>query len=297
MSQKNIKIEVLTDLYYARFIAIWRPEEADDYVAPTDDTRSEQEKNIPYLLVTNSMYKGRQEVIGNSPVVPSQHPMPTEFLKQQVRHISYMFANEYGIFQPPSKIHAETFLSKMRVGYKKIKELNVTVSPAQGSITLKELKDSLTKYTDDELKAINVAVIGENSEDAYAKGLDSFIHTVPASTTQQYLSITKLTNVYDIADPYISVGNLPTDEDIINSYAPGTEEAAITLAQIGLTTNAIANNDADLEILKTYDALTDVEKMSVDTVATDTTIEYTKEEIQQQVIIKLSAKLKELENK
>lgn len=297
MEKKNIKIEVLTDLYYARFIAIWRPEEEDDYVAPTDDTRSDQEKNIPYLLVTSSIYKGRQEVIGNSPVVPSQHPMPKEFLKQQVRHISYMFANEFGIFQPPSKVHAESFLSKMRLGYKKVKELNVTVSPAQGSITLKDLRDSLAAYTDEELAAISVMTIGENSEDAYAKGLDNYIHTAPQSTTQQYFSITKLANVYDMDNPYITVGNYPSEEDIANSYAPGTEEDDMTIEQMELTEDAILDNDANLEILKTYDEMTEEEQMQSDTLATDTEIEYTKEEIQQQVIKNLQAKIKSLESK
>ena len=295
MSKKNIKIEVLTDLYYARFIAIWRPEEETDYIAPENDTRTEQQKNIPYFLVISSMYSGRQEVVGNSPVVPSQHPIPVDFLKQQVRHISYMFANELGIFQPPSKAHAAAFLSKMRLGYKKIKELNVTVAPAQGSITLKDLKDSLEAYSDNELKAINVMTIGENPIDAYSKNLDDFIHTAPQSTTPQYISITKLTNVYDMADPYIKVGNLPSVEDISNSYAPGTENETMTIEQMNLTENAIANNEADLALLKTYDEMTEEEQMASDTLVTDTHPIFSKEEVQQQLIKNLQAKIKELE--
>ena len=250
--KKNIKIEVLADLYYARFIAIWRPEESPNYKAPENDSRAETEKNVPYILVTSSMYKGRDEVVGINPVVPSQHPMPASFLKQQVRHISYMFANDLGIFKPATKVHANLFLSKMRLGYTKIKEVSVEVSQSQSSITLKDFKDTLDKMTEDQLEAIPIMIIGENPEDAYTKQIDNYIHTM-GTTTQQYISITKLLNVYDIEDPYIDMSMLPSEEDIGDSYAPGTEEEEMTQNQMNLTRNAIVNNKIEQSILKTFD--------------------------------------------
>ena len=64
MQFKNIKIQVWTDVYYAKFIAIWRPEEEPDYVAPDPDTRTEQEKNVPVLLVQNCVYEAKNQMVG-----------------------------------------------------------------------------------------------------------------------------------------------------------------------------------------------------------------------------------------
>lgn len=284
---KNIKIEVLSDLYYARFIAIWRPEEASEFETPEEDSRPDQERNIPFILVTTSMFKGRSAVIGPNPIVPSQHPMPIEFLKQQIRHISYMFANEFGIFQPPSKSHAETFLAKMRLGFTKIKELNVNVSPAQGSISLKDFRDSLEQFTDQQLEEIQVMTIGENPEDAQKKGLTGYIHTGSDNVTQQYMSITKLVNVYDIENTGLNIGQLPSDpEDIIDSYAPGTENEPMTQDQIALTEDAIADNDAELAI-----SLTAEQQMEADTLATDVPRPMTRDEMQTETIKRLQAEL------
>ena len=293
--KKNIRIEVLADLYYARFIAIWRPEEESSYTAPENDTRPESERNLPYLLVLNSIYKGREEVVGINPVVPSQHPMPINFLKQQIRHISYIFSNGYGIFQPPTKMHTELFLSKMRLGYTKIKEIDVTVSPSQGSMSLKDFKDSLENFTEDELKNIKVMTSGEHPEDAHSKKLDNFIHTVGDSPPiQQYITVNKLINVYDIQDPYIDNSPLPAEEDINDSYAPGTENECVSIEQIELTKNAIANNEAELELLKTIDKLSAEEQMEADTVATEVTKELTRDEIQTETIKRLQAELKKI---
>jgi hypothetical protein len=222
MSKKTIKIQVWTDLFYVRFIAIWRPEEDPNYISPIDDTRSDQEKNIPYLLVTSAMYKGRSEVIGINPVAPSQHPMPAEFLQQQIRHISYMFANEFGIFQPPSKADANTFISKMTVNYSLVKELIVDVSPATGSTNLKLFRDSLAAYSNDELEKINIMMVGENPNDAYAKKIDDYIYTPINDTLPQYITITKLMNVYNIDDPYINNSILPPDPGTDKPCGPGS---------------------------------------------------------------------------
>lgn len=285
MSKKTIKIQVWTDLFYVRFIAIWRPEEDPNYISPIDDTRSDQEKNIPYLLVTSAMYKGRSEVIGLNPVAPSQHPMPAEFLQQQIRHISYMFANEFGIFQPPSKADANTFISKMTVNYSLVKELIVDVSPATGSTNLKLFRDSLAAYSNDELEKINIMMVGENPNDAYAKKIDDYIYTPINDTFPQYITITKLMNVYNIDDPYINNSMLPPDPGT-DSVPPGTESSAITQQVINSTTTAIEQNNAELELLKTYD--------SMNTPATVVQSPLTTEEIQQQTIINLQKELQAL---
>lgn len=281
---KNIKIQIWTDLYYAKFIAIWRPEEEPDYVPPEVDPRPEQERNVPVLLVLDCMYKGRREVVGNNPVSPSQHPMPPDFLKKQVRHISYCFANEYGTFQPPTKAAAETFLAKMRVGYTMVKELKVTVSPAQGSMTLKQFRDSLVNYTEEQLQKIKVRTLGEHPEDAYAKKLEDFIHTTKSNPIEQYITVTKLVNVYDTQDTVLSNGVQITPETIASTYPPGTEHMPVTQGQIAATQDVIATNEADVKILKTAE-----EMMRQDTAATPIINEPTREEVQLQTIKNLQS--------
>lgn len=250
MPGKNIKIQVWTDLYYAKFIAIWRPEEESDYVALDPDTRPEQERNIPHLFIIDSMYKGRDEVVGYSPVAPSQHPMPPEYMKRYIRHISYCFANGYGVFVPPNKAAAETFLAKQKVGYTMNKEIKVTVSPVQGSMSLKEFRDSLNGYTEEQLKKIKVRTLGENPEDARTNKLDDYIHTFQTSTTEQYFTVTKLMNVYDTEDT--TINNTPlSPSTIINGQPPGTLSTAMGAAEAAKTTAAIATNAADAAIMNT----------------------------------------------
>ena len=281
MTNKTIKIQVWTDLFYARFIAIWRPEESTNYIPPVNDTRSDQEKNIPFLLVTSSMYQGRNEVIGLNPIAPSQHPMPADFLQQQVRHISYMFANEFGIFQPPSKADANTFLAKMTVNYSLVKEFDLTVSPANGSTNLKLFRDSLSAYSTEELESIQVMMVGENPDDSYAKHIDDFIYTPKNDSLPQYITITKLMDVYN-TDPYINNSMLPNDPTV-DSIPPGTSEAPLSQNVLNSTNNALANDKAELEILKTYDTMHDQYSMSQSPL--------TIEDIQAQTIKNLQAEL------
>ncbi len=285
MSKKTIKIQVWTDLFYVRFIAIWRPEESPDYIPPENDSRPDQEKNIPFLLVTSAMYKGRSEVIGLNPIAPSQHPMPSDFLQQQIRHISYMFANQFGIFQPPSKADANSFISKMTVNYSLVKELTVDVSPATGSTNLKLFRDSLMAYSNDELEKINVLMVGENPNDAAAKNIDEFIYTPKNDILPQYISITKLMNVYNIDDPYINNSILPDPADTI---PPGTESSPITQGVMNDTITAANNSAAELEMLKTYDSMNHTASIQSSPLTT--------EEVQRQTIIDLQNQLNILKN-
>ncbi len=258
---KNIKIQIWTDLFYCRVIGIWRPEESESYIPPVPDTRSEQQKNVPYLIVLSSVYQGRQEVIGVSPVAPSQHPMPKEFLEDQIRHISYMFANEIAMFRAHNKAITNSFLAKQTVNYTLMKEINMTVAPATGSISLEELKVSIENYSLEEQKKIKVMVSGESSKDAYAKeDIDKFIHNEkyivnnkPKIGLEQYISINKIRPMYQVKDPYIS--NSPLPEDLTDSFAPGTENAAITKTILAATQNVILNNNIEKETLQTFDAI------------------------------------------
>ena len=265
MSEKNIRIEVWTDLFYARFIAKWFPDEAAGTTSPELDTRTDEQKNVPYLLVTNSIFEGRPEVAGDNAILTTQHPMPAEFLKQQTRHIAYMFANEFGIFKPSTKAAANTFLAKMSVGFTKVKEMDVKVSPSQGTMTLRDLRDALANFTDEQLKTIKVPIIGENPSDALAKGLSSSIHTIGDSKTQQYITVTKLLNVYDVADPYIRDSMLPTREEMLDNYKTMTP-GPVAEKSMQTTVDAIAADEADLQTLKTIDQL-EKEKIENSTMA------------------------------
>ena len=258
MREKKIRIEVWTDLFYARFIAKWFPD-----VDPSTD-----EPQIPYMLVTNSVFEGRPEVVGDNAILTTQHPMPAEFLKQQTRHIAYMFANEFGIFKPATRAMATTFLSKMSVGFTKVKEMDITVSPSQGVMSLKDLRDSLANFTEEQLKSIKVPIIGENPTDALTKGLDSSIHTIGDSKIQQYITVTKLLNVYDVVDPYIRDSMLPTREELldnVNTMTPGPHAQK----SMQTTLDAIAADEADLQTLKTIDQL-EKEKIENSTMARNT---------------------------
>ena len=250
MAGKNIKIQVWTDLYYARFIAIWRPEEESDYVPQNPDPRPEQERNVPHMFIIDSMFKGRDEVVGNNPVAPSQHPMPPDFMKRYIRHISYCFANGYGVFKPETKAAADTFLAKLKVGYTMNKEVKVNVSPVQGSTTLKEFRDALNGYTAEQLMKIQVRTLGENPEDARANKLEDYIHKEIKGTTEQYITVTKLMNVYDTEDTAIK--NTPlSPSTITNGQPPGTGGAPMAVAEADKTNAAIATDKADGAVLKT----------------------------------------------
>ena len=289
MAGKNIKIEIWTDLYYAKFIAIWRPEEEADYVPPVPDDRPEQARNVPVLLIMDGMYEGRVEVIGASPVAPSQHPMPPEFMKRYVRHVAYCFANDFCTFTPPSKAAAETFLAKARVGYTLVKEMKATVSPAQGNISLKEFRDGLGAYTEEELKSIKVRTLGEHPDDAYAKDLGDYIHTVEGQTVPQYITVTKLLNVYDVADTTINNSQLDSGT-VENGNAPGTLISPTVQAQAALTNDAIANNTADATIMASAAQMAANTGIVTGSAVTPVPTPVTRDEAQQQTIKDLQSK-------
>lgn len=248
---KKIKIQVWTDLYYARFIAIWRPEESDDYVAPAIDSRSSQEINVPVLLVTSSTFQPRNEVMGYNPVAPTQHPMPADFLQQQIRHIAYMFANDFGTFKPSNNSIANSFLAKMTLNYSLVKEFDLNVSPAQGNISLKEFRDSLMAYSDEELKKIKIVTLGEDPQDVLNRGLSSYIYSPKDASGDQFISITKLMPMYPI-DPYIN-NSFITPETIAAGSIPFTESSPLTQLGTQSSFNHFQNNLQEQKILQNLD--------------------------------------------
>jgi hypothetical protein len=282
--ERNIKIEVWVDSYYARFITIWYPEEEKDFALPENDTRAEQEKNLPVMLVTTVMFKGRREVVGNNPIVPSQHPMPAAFLKEQVRGIAYMFSNNIGLFQASSKGQASAFLSRMSVGFNKVKEMRMRVTPPKPTMSLKDLRDSLNGFTDDQLKKIQVASISENPSDVVKRGLDSCIHSVGGEPIPQLITISKIFNVYDVENPYINNSNLPTLEQAKEGLV-GMAGNPLADKSLNETKTAIAKNDMELEMLKTID------KMVEAAGAKDIIPELTREQVQEETIKNLQSKL------
>jgi len=315
MSSKTVRIQVWTDLYYVRFIGIWRPEEAEGNEPDPNDPRPLQQQNLPWLLVLSAIYKGREEVIGLNPVAPSQHPMPPEFMRRYIRQIAYMFANEYGICKPPSKAHSAIFLDKHTRGYKKVKEIDVQVMSSRGSMNLKELRDHLNGFEDEWLESKQALVIGEHPDDAAKRDLGMYRYTphengalitdddgVPildddgeqqyTKQPDQYLTITKIINVYELQNPYINKSAV-TSETIAESLPPGTEGAEISQEIIAQQEAAIAANDAELELLKQIDRMKEAEQNSLNSEVDEIEEELTRDQVQQAAISELKGRLGE----
>lgn len=227
-------------MYYCRVIGIWYPDTLKDNEAP-------------FVIVTSSMFEPRSEVMGHNPIAPGQHPMPKEFMTQQVRHMSYLFANEFGIFQAPSKPLFKTFIAKQTIGYSMVKEFKMNVTPASGSISLEDLRNSIDQYTIEEQKKIQVMTIGEHPKDANAKHIDQFIHTDKNDNIQQYISITKLVPVYNVDDVYINNSQLPQDP-AAQSFAPGTDEHPLVKNMLADVATAIEADTLNRELLGVIDS-------------------------------------------
>ena len=127
MQKKTIKIQVWTDNYYCKVIGIWRPHEEEGAIPEEPDPNSptkykdETKMNLPKYVVLSSVFEPRSEVLGFNPIAPGQHPIPKDFLEDQTRQISYMFANDIGVFTPPNKQIAAKFIAKETLNYKMIK--------------------------------------------------------------------------------------------------------------------------------------------------------------------------------
>lgn len=250
---KNIKIQVWTDLYYLRLIGIWRPHEEAGAIPeePSQDSETPYidatKMNLPRYIVLSSVYEPREELMGFNPIATGIHPIPQDFLDDQTRQISYMFANDMGIFTPPTKAAAANFIAKQTNGYNMIKEIDREVRPATGSMSAKELRNSLNQYTDDELENIPVMIVGEHPNDANKRGLSVYEYSDKLTPDiKQYLTVTKLIPVYELENKPVSIVPIG-DDHIENSLAPGTEisplSMEVTAGAIALAETTAINQD------------------------------------------------------
>jgi len=166
----NIKIQVWKDLSYVRIIGVWYSEEESDFIAPENDTRSIQEKNIPHIAVL-SAYEAQKIADAN-------------FLEKNIDTVKMMFIKKQGIFQPASKVEAETFLAKMCVGYKLEQEIKLNLSDNISSIE----GEKLAKMVD--IKTLALVAEKQKLDRAIELGLEKFIYTADGS--KQYLTVTYL---------------------------------------------------------------------------------------------------------
>jgi hypothetical protein len=265
---KNITIQVWTDNYYCKVIGIWRPHEEpgaipEDTNIPQDSVRI----NLPHYIVLSSVYEPRSEVMGHNPVAPGQHPIPTEFLEDQTRHISYMFANDVGVFKPPTKNHAGSFMARQTMGYKLKKEIKREVRPASGSMNMKQLRDSLNQFSDSELEGMPVMVMGEHPKDIEKRKLDSFLYTAKSDNPEeisipQYITVTKSIPVYELEDPYINNSPITADH-IEKSLPPETEDFPASKELIDGAMAAAETDQLNRESLAMADELKALEPVPI----------------------------------
>jgi len=136
-----------------------------------------------------------------------------------------------------------------------VKEIQMNVRPANGSMSLRDLRNSIDQYTEEEQKEIQVMTIGENPIDADAKHIEQFIHSDKIDIQQrQYISVTKLTDVYGIEDPYIKNTQMPEDP-AFSSLPPGTADADMSQEFVSEAEAAIELDNFNRDSLKTFDEL------------------------------------------
>lgn len=293
---KNITIEVWTNSFYSKFIGIWRPEEEEwfEQYAPGEDPRADIERNVPHILIMSSAFTERPEVIGNNPIAPTQHPMSPFDVRRQVRHMAYMFANYYGVMKMDTIVKADLLLVKERLGFTKVKEYKLTVSPTRGTtpMTLLDLKTQLVKnYTDGQLAAVQVLTVGENFEDMEAKELQGYVHkaTGDGANWDQYITITKIANVYEVDDPYLDTYARILKDPTIKYTEMEIEEDPDAMEDVDKSENGGGQLDDELNALKAIDGIGMLEG--------DTAAETVKEEItpDKMKIKLLEAKIKNME--
>ncbi len=274
---KNIKIQIWQDAAYIRVIGIWYPKIQDtstldepQMIEPPMETSSEtpmsmeespitevsipMEEGAPFLIVSSSTYEPRRETVGGNPVALGQSDMPIEYIESLIRNMSYLFANEIGMFQPNTKPLTNTFIAKQTFSYKMIKEVPMEVTPVQGAMSLKDLGNYINQFTEEEQRRIQVINNVEKPVTTDGKHIEEFIFNDKNDKQAMYITVTKLHDIYETEDPYIKMTQLPTDP-ANESLAPGTAEAPNSEAALDLTKEAIEADDIEREALQTFDEM------------------------------------------
>jgi hypothetical protein len=271
---KEITIQVWTDSTFVRCIGLWYPLEeiSDDLETPPKEEVLPMEEGAPFIIVTSSMFDPRDETTGVAPVVIGQSAMPKEFLETTIRNMSYLFANETGMFQPSTKANAEIFLTKQTFSYTLVKEENMTVTPVQGSQSLKDLGNFINQFSLDEQEKIKVINNIEKPTTTDAKHIEEFIFTDRTDNQPIYITVTKLDDIYETEDPYIKMTQMPEDSTIALPEAlKNTSEGDDIIKN---AEGVIEADTAERETLKAYD---DIKEDSI-TDETQNKIEPTREE-------------------
>lgn len=268
---KEINIQVWIDSTFIRTIGIWYPPIDDTNTAPqeesfnselidsTTDTFETQEqvqpdvlpmeKGAPFIIVTSSMFDPRDETTGVSPIVVGQSSIPKAFLETTIRNMSYLFANEIGMFQPRTKAFADIFLTKQTFSYSLIKEEVMTVTPVQGSQSMKDLGDFINQFSVEEQEKMKVINNTEKPETTAAKHIEEFIFNDKADGQSMYVTVTKLADIYETEDPYINMTQMPENStDALPPSLVGTPEGD------AIVENAEAVIEADTAERETLEA-------------------------------------------
>ena len=166
------------------------------------------------------------------------------------------------MFTPPTKQAGANFISKQTNGFQKIKEIRREVSPATGTISMKELRDSLNQFTDIELENMRVQVKGQNPKDMDKRDQELFLYRNKSLSSSdeveplQFISITKMMpDLYELDDGYINNSVLRDPDHSAKSIIPGTEGHPATYPQVHLIDSNASKDAFELEVLKAYDRM------------------------------------------
>ena len=270
---KEISIQVWIDSTFVRTIGLWYPPIADTKTTPVEPTtdidlidsttntfESEpiveeevlpMEKGAPFIIVSSSMFDPRDETTGLSPIVIGQSNMPKEFVETTIRNMSYLFANEIGMFQPRTKAIADIFLTKQTFSYTLVKEENMTVTPVQGSQSLKDLGDFINQFSLEEQEKIKVINNTEKPSTTASKHIEDFIFADKMDKQAIYVTVTKLADIYETEDPYINMTQMP--ENSTDSLPPALIDTPEGDAIVANAEAVIEADTAERETLEAHD--------------------------------------------
>ncbi|RLC44330.1 MAG: hypothetical protein DRH57_09280 [Candidatus Cloacimonadota bacterium] len=280
---KDITIQVWIDSTFVRTIGIWYPPIADTKTASAEeesfnteliDTNVDtfeameevqpeilpMEQGAPFIIVTSSMFDPRDETTGVSPIVVGQSSIPKAFLETTIRNMSYLFANEISMFQPRTKAFANIFLTKQTFSYTMVKEETMTVTPVQGSQTLKDLGDFINQFSVEEQEQMKVINNTEKPETTASKHIEEFIFGDKVDGQSMYITVTKLADIYDTEDPYINMTQIPENStDALPPALVGTPEGDAIVENAEAVIEA---DTAERETLEAYDNIVEADEMT-----------------------------------